>query len=312
MLNQLKKSFHAKIDSIQNSILKLNTIADENFEKIINEIENLKGLVFIIGLGKSGHIGKKIAATFCSVGIRSFFIHATEALHGDLGNITTKDCVIFLSFSGETKEVIDVCDYLNTKTLTISITGRNHSTLAKKTKLKIILPECNEICHLNLAPTTSTTLTLIVGDIIASLVSEKKEFSKHNFLSFHPSGKLGYDLQSVRKIMHKKMPLITKDTLMKEVIICMTKYGFGCAGVINDQQKLIGIITDGDLRRHIDDDFLNKSAVEVMTRSPKTLFDSETVKSTFDVMHTNKITQIFIVDKDQIPIGIVHIHHCHI
>jgi arabinose-5-phosphate isomerase len=283
---------------------------DEQFFKASEILLECSGKIIVSGMGKSGHIGKKIAATFASTGKPSFFMHAAEAGHGDLGMVTNLDCLLLISYTGETKELLPILDYAHRFCVpVIALTGKKTSTLAKLSSVALILPDEPEACPLNLAPTTSTTMTLALGDALAIVILKKKGFTSGDFHTFHPKGSLGHQLQYVRGIMHKTVPLVSPDTRMHESILTMTQQGFGCVGVV-ESEKLIGIITDGDLRRHMSTDLLQKSSQDVMSKMPLTLFEHHIVSDALCIMNEKNITNMFVVDDENRPIGIVHIHDC--
>ena len=232
-----------------------------------------KGRIIISGMGKSGHIGRKMAATFSSTGQPSMFIHPGEASHGDLGMVTKDDVLFLISNSGETNELHDLMHYATRAQIPmIALSGNKASTLNKLANYSLYIPKLKEACPMGLAPTTSTTVMIALGDAIAIMLLTFRGFTNKDFHQFHPGGKLGQQLQKVSQIMHKKkLPLIGLETGMDEALIQMTKGGFGCAGVVDDKGFFVGVITDGDLRRHMGEGFLLKTAADVMTKDPKTI-----------------------------------------
>ena len=247
---------------------------DETFEKVLDLLMETKGRVIFSGIGKSGHIGNKIASTFSSTGTPAFFVHPSEASHGDLGMITLEDTLIVLSYSGDTAELSDMISYTKRFAISlIAITRNPDSILAKAAQYTLLLPSSPEACPMGLAPTTSTTLMLALGDALAVALLKRKGFSEKDFKKFHPGGRLGKKLLHVSDIMrpYEDLPLVTPDTLMSEALITMTEKGFGCIGVLDTQKKLIGIITDGDLRRHMNPSLLNQTVREIMTTTPQTI-----------------------------------------
>lgn len=306
ILSSAKKAFSKELRSIQTLSSTFNT----SFYKAVDTIYKLRGKVIVTGVGKSAHIGNKISATLTSTGTPSYFIHATEASHGDLGNIQKNDCVIAISNSGETSELINIIKFTKRFNITlISITSNPKSTLHKNATVGILYKKPVEACPLNLAPTTSTTLAMIIGDCIAISLLELKGFKSVNFKSFHPGGNLGKDLINLKEIMHgrKELPIIKKNQKMSNALILMTKKSFGCLGVINEKNKIIGIITDGDLRRNMNSDFFNKAAYEIMTKNPLTADKEMLVGEALNIMNNKKITSLFVCENKK-PIGIVHIH----
>ena len=286
-----------------------------DFVKALDLITASKGRVVVSGMGKSGHIGKKIAATLASTGTPSHFVHPGEASHGDLGMITPDDVVMCLSNSGGTKELSDIIAYTRRFNIPlIAIVGKADSTLARQSDVALILPDAPEACSIGLAPTTSTTLTLALGDALAVALLERQGFSADQFYVFHPGGKLGSSLIRVRDLMHvgEEIPLIGNDQLMEAALLEMTTKGFGCVGITDTDGKLIGIITDGDLRRHMGSDLLTKKAGDVMTRRPQTITpDSLAAKALSQMNSTgnNGITCLFVSD-GEMPLGILSVHDC--
>jgi len=283
----------------------------ENYIKAVDLILNCKGRVVVSGMGKSGHIGGKIAATFASTGTPSFFIHPGEASHGDLGMITQDDVVILLSNSGETKELKDIIYYC--KRFEIPIIGiirRVESELTKASTVPLVLPAIPEANTVN-APTTSTTMMLALGDALAVSLIDAHGFNPEKFGVFHPGGKLGSNFLKVRDLMRegKDVPLVTEDKRMSDVLFEMTSKHLGCTGVINSENELIGIITDGDLRRHIDNNFLTHSAAEIMTKNPVTTSSQTLAVEAIAVMNKKSITSLFVIDEKEV-VGILHLHDC--
>lgn len=291
------------------ALLALMSSLDHHFQAAIDLLFQTKGRVIISGMGKSGHMGRKIAATFSSTGRPSFFMHAAEAGHGDLGMVTPDDCLLLLSYTGETKELEPILTYAHRFGIPIiSITGKSDSTLAKFSQISLILPQEPEACPLGLAPTTSTTMTLALGDALAVALLQKKGFTSQEFHNFHPKGSLGQQLKRIKMIMNKDLPLVSPQTNMQDVILVMSEKRVGCVGVTD--QQLIGMITDGDLRRHMSPNLLEKTAQDIMTKNPITIFEDDIVADILHLMNTREITNIFVTDKEKNPIGIVHIHDC--
>lgn len=292
------------------AVLKLAETLDESFSRAVTTLLNCRGRVVVSGMGKSGHVANKIAATMASTGTPAFFVHPAEASHGDLGMIQRDDAVIALSNSGETAELTDLVAYTRRFSIPlIAITSRSQSALATAADVALILPPCPEACPNGLAPTTSTTLMLALGDALAVAALESKGFSAEDFRGFHPGGKLGKILLRVSELMHSgsALPLCQTDTKMRDVLVTMTEKSFGCAGVVDKAGHLIGIITDGDLRRHLAKDILDHPAGDIMTQKPFTI--PPTMLAAEAIMHLNesKRTNVFVVD-EQKPVGILHIH----
>ena len=306
IINSAKKTLTTEIKGIKT----LSKIFNKNFYNAVKTLFNAKGKVIVTGIGKSAHIGNKIASTLSSTGTPSYFIHATEASHGDLGTIKKNDCILAISNSGETSELINIINYSKRFNIPlISISGNAKSVLYKKSTFGILYQKPVEACPLNLAPTTSTTMTLIIGDCIAISLLELRGFKSNQFKNLHPGGNLGKDLTSISDIMHKKpeLPLAKANESVSSALLTMTKKSFGCVGVINKSKKLVGIITDGDLRRNIGDNFFNKKSEEIMTKNPTTINKNSLVGETLNIMNTKKITSIFVCEQNK-PIGIIHIH----
>jgi arabinose-5-phosphate isomerase len=284
----------------------------ESFIAALDILSDVTGRVIVTGMGKSGHIARKIAATMASTGTPAQYVHPGEASHGDLGMITRADVVLALSNSGETSELRDLLEYTRRRVIPlIAITGRAGSTLDEMADVTLLLPATPEACPLGLAPTTSTTTSLALGDALAVSLLERKGFSPQDFQVFHPGGKLGHSLLRVSDLMHveDKMPLCSWDTPMREAILIITAKSFGCVGVTDGDGRLAGVITDGDLRRHMDSDLLNQPAGEVMTAGPKTIRPQALAAEAVALMNKYAITGLFVVDEGK-PEGILHIHDC--
>ena len=285
---------------------------DKKFVKVINILKKTNGKIVVTGVGKSGIIAKKVASTLSSTGSPSQFIHSTEASHGDLGMINKKDVVLAFTFSGKTMELNDIFIYSKeNKIPLIIITGKSNSKLENIATICIEISNLKEACPLDLAPTTSTTVMLALGDAFAVSLIVSKKFTKKHFYSYHPGGQLGKKLLLVKNIIHsgKKLPLIKENVPMSTAIIEMTKKRFGCLGVVSKANTLIGIITDGDLRRHMGNSILEKKTTSIMTKKPKTVNKDIFASEALDIMKKNKITQVFITENNK-PIGILHIHEC--
>ena len=271
------------------------------------------GRIIVTGMGKSGHVGRKIAATLASTGTPAMYVHPGEASHGDLGMITRHDALLALSNSGETVELTDIVTYSRRCAIPlVAITSRTESSLAEAADLALILPDVGEACPMGLAPTTSTTMMLALGDAIAVALLERKGFSSADFQIYHPGGKLGRQLMKVADLMHRgdSVPLIGPDRPMSEVLLVMSQKSFGCVGVTEASGALVGIITDGDLRRHMDPALLGRRAEEVMTRAPSTIRAGILAAEALRVMNARKITSLFVLDDARHPVGILHLHDC--
>ncbi|MDF2809382.1 MAG: KpsF/GutQ family protein [Microvirga sp.] len=273
-------------------------------------IEGARGRVIVTGMGKSGHIGRKIAATLASTGTPALFLHAAEASHGDLGMVTPDDVLLAISWSGETAELSDVVHYARRFAVPLlAMTSNAGSTLGRAADIVLVLPRAEEACPNGLAPTTSTLLQLALGDALAVLLLERRGFSASDFRVFHPGGKLGARLLKVADLMHQgtEMPLVRFSTPMSDVLIEITGKRFGCCGVLDDSGRLAGIVTDGDLRRHMSADLLAQPAEAVMTRSPLVVRPDDLASAALGLMNRRPVTVVFAVAEDA-PIGILHIH----
>ena len=285
---------------------------DASFSQAVDILLNAKGRVIITGMGKSGHIGAKIAATFASTGTPAFFVHPGEASHGDLGMITQEDAVIGISHSGESRELSDILAYcMRNSVPLISITGRERSTLAKAGTVTLLNGVTEEACPLNLAPTSSTTASLAIGDALAVALMQRRGFKAEDFSQYHPGGKLGSQLLRVEELMKsgKDVPLMPSTGNMQDALMAMAHKNLGCVG-IEENGKLAGIITDGDLRRHMSPDLLTKPVTEIMTRNPKVIEADAFATSAVALMQEKSITVLFVVDEENAPKGVLHMHHC--
>jgi len=271
------------------------------------------GRVIVTGMGKSGHVGRKIAATLASTGTPAMYVHPAEASHGDLGMVTKLDAVLALSNSGETSELTDIVTYTRRYEIPlVAITSRTESSLAEAADVALILPDVGEACPMGLAPTTSTTMMLALGDALAVALLERKGFSSADFQIYHPGGKLGRQLMKVADLMHQgdSVPLVDPARPMSDVLLVMTQKSFGCVGVVDAGGVLYGIITDGDLRRHMEGDLLARRAGEVMTHAPLTIRPGILAAEALRVMNEKKITSLFVVDEAKRAVGILHLHDC--
>lgn len=281
-----------------------------SFAEAVRLLKAARGRVIVSGIGKSGHVGQKIAATFASTGTPAFFVHPSEASHGDLGMITREDVILALSWSGETVELKNIITFSRRFSVPlISITSNAGSALGGQSDVVLELPKAKEACPMGLAPTTSTTMQLALGDCLAIALLEAKGFTAHDFKQFHPGGSLGASLKYVADVMHKgdRMPLISHRAAMSDALVEMTAKSFGCIGVVDAKGRLAGVITDGDLRRHMGTDLLTASAADIMTRKPKTIEPSMLASAALEMINAARITALFVVEKGK-PKGIVHIH----
>lgn len=309
-LMEARRVLHLEADAL----CQLAQSLDHSFEGALNLLMQTKGRVILSGIGKSGHIARKIASTFSSTGTPSFFVHPSEASHGDLGMITPEDTLIVLSLSGRTAELMDIINYSKRFDIPlIAITCKKESLLSKAGKYTLLLPSSPEACPMGLAPTTSTTLMLALGDALAVTLLKRKGFSERDFKNFHPGGHLGNKLLYVHDIMrpYEELPLVFKETLMSEALVVMTEKGFGCIGVLNEIKELVGIITDGDLRRHMNPSLLSSTVKEIMTSSPKTIFASSFAAEALGLMNRKSITNLFVLEeKTGQLVGLLRLHDC--
>ncbi|MDD3668920.1 MAG: KpsF/GutQ family sugar-phosphate isomerase [Alphaproteobacteria bacterium] len=286
-----------------------------DFVKAVRMILGVKGRVIVSGMGKSGHIGQKIAATLASVGTPAFFVHPGEASHGDLGMITRDDLVIAISNSGESREMGDIVSYTRRFGIPmIAMTGNPASTMGKAADLVLAIPDKKRIpeaCPFGLAPTTSTTATLVLGDALSIALLEARGFSRDEYRDRHPGGKLGAVLLKIEDIMLKgdAVPVIGPDVLMADALVVMTAKSQGCLGVVDAAGKIIGVITDGDLRRHMAADLIVRRTSDVMTQNPKTMKPGLLGSEALRLMSESKITNTFVVDAAGRPVGFLHLHH---
>ncbi len=280
-----------------------------DFAAGVDALLAIKGRVIVSGMGKSGHVGHKIAATLASTGTPAFFVHAAEASHGDLGMITNDDAVVALSNSGETTELSDLIAYTRRFGIKlIAITSKRASSLGSAADIVLELPNAAEACPLGLAPTTSTTMMLSLGDALAVALLERRGFTAEDFNVFHPGGKLGRKLLKVKDLMHvgDELPLVSPTAPMPETILVMTNKTFGIAGVV-DNGKLIGVVTDGDLRRHMQSDLMKKTAADIMSKNPRTAQGGILAEEALRLMNEWKVACLFVVENAK-PVGIVRLH----
>lgn len=305
------------LTSMKDSLM--NESLGPSFTKVIEAILSIKGRVIVMGMGKSGHVARKIAATLASTGQPALFVHPGEASHGDLGMITKSDLVLALSNSGETMELANVIEYTRRFSIPlVSMTRREKSTLTQLADIALTIPDCSEACPMGLAPTTSTTMMMALGDAIAIALLKSRSFSSADFKVYHPGGNLGAKLHRVKDKMHRgdSLPLIEENMPVTQVILTITQKSLGCAGVVNKQGCLIGIVTDGDLRRHMEKDFFTLQAKDIMTKNPTTIDPTMLMTEALALMNQKKITALFVVSNDSAssssshgqPLGIIHVH----
>ena len=279
------------------------------FTEAVDRILAVKGRVIVSGMGKSGHVARKIAATLASTGTPAQFVHPAEASHGDLGMVTEADLALVLSNSGETPELADLIAHTRRFRIPlIGVASRAGSTLLRQADVALVLPAAEEACGNGIVPTTSTTMTLALGDAIAIALMEHRKFTAEHFRTFHPGGKLGALLSKVGDLMHRDMPLVRDDAPMSEALLVISQKGYGVTGVTDADGRLAGIITDGDLRRHMQG-LLDRSAAEVMTSNPRIIAPDALAEAALAEMQSRKITCLFVSEGGR-PCGILHIHDC--
>lgn len=298
------------INSEIDTIIKLRDSLDSTLSQALDIMQNAKGKIIITGMGKSGHIGKKIAASLASTGTPSFFVHPAEASHGDLGMLAENDVVIAISNSGESKELADILNYCKRFDIPLIVITRNPaSSLGKAGDIVLLLPDNGEASPLGLAPTNSTTATLVLGDILTVGLIQRKGFSKSDFNQRHPGGKLGAILQKIEDLMHTgaEMPLLEENANMQQVLLEISSKRLGCVGFVNAEGMFAGMFTDGDLRRCLSPELINKKAFDVMTKNPITITKETMVSEALKIMQNKKISNIFVLEENK-PIGVIHIH----
>jgi arabinose-5-phosphate isomerase len=282
----------------------------DGFGKALEALGRCRGRVIVTGMGKSGHVGLKVAATLSSTGTPAYFVHPSEASHGDLGMITRDDVVLAFSWSGETVELGNIVSYSRRFAVPlIAVTSNPSSTLAQAAEVVLALPQVKEACPHGLAPTTSTLMQLALGDCLAIALLESKGFTARDFQALHPGGQLGARLKFVGDLMHRgdRLPLTNPDLPMAEAIVVMTEKALGCLGVVDSDGMLKGIITDGDLRRHMGNGLLDMRAADIMTAAPKTVSPDLLASAALELINASSITALFVVEEGR-PVGIIHIH----
>jgi arabinose-5-phosphate isomerase len=288
----------------------INNGLGSSFVAAVDMIHDARGRLIVTGMGKSGHVGRKIAATFASTGTPAFFVHPSEASHGDLGMITGDDVIMALSWSGETAELKDLTDYSRRfKIGLIAVTANPQSALAQAADVVVCLPQAREACPHNLAPTTSTLMQQALGDALAIALLESRGFTALKFAELHPGGKLGAMLKFVRDIMHSgaALPVVVTGTRMSDALVTMTQKSLGCVVIVGADGRLMGIITDGDLRRHMSPNLTDLLVEEIMTREPKTVRPDQLASEALEFLNSTMRTQLIVAEQDK-PVGIVHVH----
>ena len=304
------RSLSTEIDGLQALADAMQGALGSAFDRAVSCILAAKGRIVVSGMGKSGHVGRKIAATLASTGTPAHFVHPGEASHGDLGMIQRDDAIIALSWSGESSELADLLAYAERNAVpVIGFTSRADSALGRQSAICLELPRAPEACPNGLAPTTSTTMQLALGDALAVALLESRKFGPDDYRRFHPGGKLGAQLRQVRAVMHsgERLPLVARNAPMSEVLVTMSAKGFGCAIITEEDGTLAGIITDGDLRRHMRADLLDARAERVMTVGPKTIAPDMLVAEALEILENRKISSLVVVE-DRKPVGLIHIH----
>lgn len=308
IINTAQKAISTEIKGIK----KLLNILNDDFSKIIIKLSKIKGRVIFTGIGKSAHIAQKISSTMSSTGTPSQFYHSTELSHGDLGGVLRNDLIIIISNSGNSKELTGVLNFCKkSKVSTIGISSNKNSKLINSAEMSLIIPSAEEACAIGLAPTTSTSMMLVIGDAICVSLMKIKKFSIKDYRSIHPGGSLGESLLQVKKIMHSgtKIPQINENDSMRNAILEITRKSFGHVIVTNKLNKIVGIITDGDLRRAINKNLLDKKVKLVMKQNPFVIKDDLLCSEALNLMNNKKISCLFVENKMK-PVGIVHIHDC--
>ena len=321
MQSPMSSPLEAALSTLQAQAESLNTLisalkTDEALTSAISLLAGVKGRVIVTGVGKSGHIGGKIAATLASTGTPAFFVHPTEALHGDLGMITTGDVIIALSHSGESKELAAILTYATRFGIPlIAVTGRPESTLAKAATIILNTRVEREACPLNLAPTTSTLIALALCDALAVALMTSRGFTKEDFAIFHPGGKLGAQLMRVSEVMvTENLPLQPSTASMAEVLVSLTARNLGCVGLTDAHGNLIGIFTDGDLKRRLTPDLLSQTASDIMTLNPRSIAPSALATTAVAQMESQNVTSLWVVAKEGPnmgkPVGLLRVQDC--
>lgn len=291
-------------------LAQLSSALPEDFANVVELILSTSRRVAVSGIGKSGHVGKKIASTLASTGTRAFFVHPSETSHGDLGMIGDDDILMLISNSGETSELGDLLAYARRFAIpVVGISKSVDSTLMRASDYRLTLPDAEEACGIGMAPTTSSTVTMALGDALAAALMEQRGFTREDFRKLHPGGKLGAQLAHVSQLMHgpEKVPRVVSTTPMPDTLLTMTSAGFGLAGVVNDEGRLTGVVTDGDLRRHMDG-LLDRTAGEVATKKPVTVDPTTMAADALALMNARGVTVLLVVDEKEHPAGVLHIH----
>ena len=304
------RSLQIGVQALQEASAAFDGPLGEAFERAVQLILGIRGRVIVSGIGKSGHVGRKLAATLASTGTHAFFVHPTEASHGDLGMIARDDAIIAISWSGETAELSDLVGFTRRFSIPlVAITRNGASTLGRAADVLLELPRVRESCPHDLAPTSSSLIQLALGDALAVALLERRGFTSARFRTLHPGGTLAARLKTVQQLMHggAEMPLVREDALMSEVLIEIAAHRYGCVGVTDGTGRLVGIVTDGDLRRHMGPAILDTPVSAVMTRDPITVEPHKLAQAAVELMNRRLITAVFVVS-DSRPVGILHVH----
>ena len=310
VLNSALRTLDAEASGVETLAGAIRDRLGAAFIAAVDLIRAAQGRVIVTGMGKSGHVGRKIASTFASTGTPALFVHPGEASHGDLGMIASNDVILALSWSGETAELKNLTDYSRRFRIgLIAMTANADSTLAKTADVVLAMPQAREACPHNLAPTTSSLMQLALGDALAIALLESHGFTAFDFGLLHPGGKLGALLKTVRDLMHSgaSIPLRPLGTSMSDAILEMSAKGLGCVGITDPRGTLVGIITDGDLRRHMRNNLLDARVDDIMTRDPKTVRPDQLISETLDILNSMKVTALFAVEAGK-PVGVIHVH----
>jgi arabinose-5-phosphate isomerase len=301
------------IDVQLEAILALRDSLGDEFLGVVELLLNTKGRIVLCGVGKSGIIAQKVAAVFSSIGCSSFFVHANEASHGDLGAIMHGDVIIILSNSGDTKELVDTISYCKIRGIKIvAIVGRRNSVLFDTADIALVLPKFSEISQAISFPSTSITMMSVLGDLLTLCLVEAKKITHDQYRKFHPGGSIGNSLLKINEIMRKNgdLPVVKAGTKILDAILVMSEKSIGCIVVVDNKDKFCGIITDGDLRRHFDSDFVNKNVEDIMTKKPKSISGELRAIDALNYMNDKRITQLMVVDKAENIVGLIHMHDC--
>ena len=310
LIESARRTLEIECEGLKSLETALRSGLAHHFAQAVEIIRGAKGRVIVSGMGKSGHVGQKVAATLASTGTPAYFVHPGEANHGDLGMLTRDDVLLAFSWSGETAEFSGLITYSRRFAVPlIAATSREKSTLAASAEIVLLLPQAKEACPHGLAPTTSTIMQLALGDALAIALLESKGFTARDFSIFHPGGQLGANLKFVSDIMHKgdQMPLVDRDAVMSDALVTMTEKSFGCLGITGAGGRLVGIVTDGDLRRKMGPELLETAAKDIMTASPKTVRPDMLASAALEIINSSSITALFVVENDK-PVGIIHVH----